>query len=50
MTLQYFLNYNIGSGWAVGTAPVITADWKADSDGRWTIPLLTSSDGELYDV
>jgi hypothetical protein len=38
MTLQYFLNYNIGAGWAVGTAPVITADWKADSDERWTIP------------
>jgi hypothetical protein len=38
MTLQYFLNYNIGAGWAVGTAPVISADWKADSDERWTIP------------
>lgn len=38
MTLQYFVNYNMGSGWAVGTAPVITANWKADSSERWTVP------------
>ena len=38
MTLQYFLNYNMGKGWAVGTAPVITANWKGDSDNTWTIP------------
>jgi len=37
-TLQYFLNYNLGKGWAIGTAPVITANWEADSDNRWTIP------------
>ena len=38
MTLQYFVNYNFGGGWALGSSPVITADWKADSDERWTIP------------
>lgn len=38
MTLQYFLNYNMGKGWAVGTAPVITANWEGDSDNTWTIP------------
>ena len=37
-TLQYFLNYNMGKGWAVGTAPVISANWEADSDNTWTIP------------
>jgi hypothetical protein len=21
------------------TAPIITADWKADSDNRWTVPI-----------
>jgi hypothetical protein len=36
--LQYFLNYNIGNGWAVGTAPILTANWKADSGNQWTIP------------
>jgi len=37
-TAQYFVNYNFGHGWALGTAPILTADWKADSDNRWTIP------------
>jgi hypothetical protein len=37
-TFQYFINYNLGDGWAVGTAPIVTADWDADSDDRWTIP------------
>ena len=36
--LQYFLNYNLGNGWAVGTAPILTANWKADSGNQWTIP------------
>jgi hypothetical protein len=35
---QWFLNYNLGSGWAVGSAPIITGDWEAESDNRWTIP------------
>ena len=38
LTLQYFLNYNFGGGWAVGTAPVISANWEADSGEKWTIP------------
>ncbi len=35
---QWFLNYNFGKGWAVGTAPIITGNWEADSGDRWTIP------------
>jgi hypothetical protein len=35
---QYFANYNFGKGWALGTAPIVTADWEADSEDRWTIP------------
>jgi hypothetical protein len=35
---QYFVNYNFGRGWALGTAPIVTADWEADSDNTWTIP------------
>jgi hypothetical protein len=38
LTLQYFLTYNFGEGWALGTSPIITANWKADSDQRWTVP------------
>ena len=36
--MQWFVNYNLGKGWALGTAPIVTADWKADSGNRWTIP------------
>lgn len=37
---QWFVNYNIGRGWAVGTAPIVTANWEdEDSGNRWTVPL-----------
>ena len=36
---QYFLNYNMGAGWYLSSTPVITANWEADSDDAWTIPL-----------
>ena len=35
---QYFVNFNIGGGWAVGTAPIITSDWTAPSGEQWSIP------------
>lgn len=38
LTAQYFLNYNFGQGWAVGTAPIITCDWKAPSGEQCTVP------------
>jgi len=38
LTFQYFLNYNLSKGWAVGTAPILTANWKADSGNTWTVP------------
>ena len=37
--LQPFLNYNMDKGWYLTASPVLTADWNADSDDRWTIPL-----------
>ncbi len=38
-TLQYFINYNFDHGWYMMTSPIITADWEADSDHRWTVPI-----------
>lgn len=38
LSIQYFVTYNFGAGWALGTSPIITANWKADSDQRWTVP------------
>jgi hypothetical protein len=39
MTLQPFFNYNMPKGWYLTTSPIITANWEADSDNRWTIPI-----------
>ncbi|HKW00448.1 MAG TPA: hypothetical protein VJN96_11520 [Vicinamibacterales bacterium] len=37
--LQPFVNYNFGPGWALGLAPIITANWDAESGQQWTVPL-----------
>ncbi len=39
LTLQPFINYNLDHGWYLVTAPIITANWEADSNNRWTVPL-----------
>jgi hypothetical protein len=37
--LQLFIVRQLGHGWYVNTAPIISANWKADSDQRWVVPL-----------
>lgn len=37
-TWQYFVNYNLDDGWYLTSAPVITANWEADSGNTWTVP------------
>lgn len=37
--IQPFINYNFTGGFYLASGPIITADWKADSGNRWTIPL-----------
>ncbi len=39
MLFQPFVNYNFQRGWYVNTSPIITANWQADSDERWTVPV-----------
>lgn len=39
MTLQPFFNYNLPKGWYLTTAPIITANWEAGDDNRWTVPV-----------
>jgi len=39
MTLQPFFNYNLPEGWYLTTSPIITANWEADSNNRWTLPV-----------
>lgn len=36
--VQPFINYNIKGGWAISSAPIITANW-ASTQNKWTIPL-----------
>jgi len=35
---QYFINYNLDNGWYLTSAPIITANWEADSKNTWTVP------------
>ncbi len=37
-TWQYFINYNMDNGWYLTSAPIITANWEADSNNTWTVP------------
>ena len=37
--MQPFLNYNFPGGTYIGSVPIVTANWKADSGQQWTVPL-----------
>jgi len=37
--VQPFINYNFKLGWSVSTAPSITANWEAETDQQWTVPV-----------
>ena len=37
--MQPFVNYNYPSGWYLTSAPILTANWQADNDDRWTVPV-----------
>jgi hypothetical protein len=39
LLVQPFVNYNMADGWYLTTSPIITANWEASSDDRWTVPL-----------
>jgi hypothetical protein len=37
--MQPFVDYNFSHGWYLASSPIITADWKATSGNKWTVPL-----------
>ncbi len=37
--LNVFYFYNLPGGWQVGGTPVVTSDWEASGDDRWTVPV-----------
>ena len=47
--VQAFINYNFPHGWYVTTQPIITANWLAASDQRWTLP-IGGGVGRLFKV
>ena len=38
-SLQPFVNYNFGRGWALASAPIFTANFDAPDGQEWTVPL-----------
>jgi hypothetical protein len=36
--LQYFVNYNYPKGWYFTSSPILSANWRAASGERWTVP------------
>lgn len=39
MLLNLFIVRQLGDGWYVNSAPILTANWTADGDDRWIVPL-----------
>ena len=39
MMLNLFIVRQLGGGWYVNSAPIITADWTANSENRWIVPV-----------
>jgi len=39
MFLQYFINYGFEGGWYLTSTPMMTANWRARSSERWTVPI-----------
>jgi hypothetical protein len=38
-TLQPFINLNLPHAWAISTAPLMTSNWSAQPQQKWTIPI-----------
>jgi len=38
LLIQYFVNYNLPNSWYLSSAPIITANWKAESGNQWVVP------------
>jgi len=38
-SLQYFIVYQLGNGWYLNSAPIISVDWNADEGNQWKVPV-----------
>jgi hypothetical protein len=39
MLMQPFANYNLRHGWYLTSSPILTANWEANSNQRWVVPV-----------
>lgn len=39
MAVQPFINFNFPGAWYITSSPFITANWKAATGNRWTVPM-----------
>jgi len=46
-TLQPIASLTLDKGWYLTSAPVITADWDAEAENRWTVPIGAGA-GKLH--
>jgi len=49
LLIQPFVNYNLADGWYLTSSPIMTANWKADSGDKWTVP-VGAGVGKLFKV
>ncbi len=49
MTINWFFFYNFKRGWYVLSTPIVTADWTAERDKRWTVPVGGGA-GKLFKI
>ena len=47
--IEPFVNYNLSGGWYLITDMIVTANWQADSNQRWTVP-LGGGVGKLFKI
>jgi hypothetical protein len=49
LLLEPFINYNLDRGWYLITDMILTANWQANSNNRWTIP-LGGGVGKMFEI
>jgi len=37
--INYFINYNLPKAWYLVSAPIVTANWKAEGGQKWLVPV-----------
>jgi len=49
LTVVPLFNYSFGGGWLISSTPEIIANWNADKDNRWLVP-IGGSVGKVFKI